>query len=555
MHRTPFRFAPAVCSIASLLVANPDASAQTTLRDPSGSTTSEFGIAVAISGTTAVVGAPLADKPPATMGQPAIQDAGAAYVFEQVGTSWVLAATLDAFDAADFDNFGWSVAIAGDTIVVGSRNDDHGSLISAGSAYVFYRQGGAWTPQAKLQASDAAKDDEFGFSVSVDGDIAVVGAWHGDSPQQPDSGAAYVFERTGPAWMQTAKLTASDPQFLAEFGDAVCVSGNLVAVGSPWNDHLGGVDAGAAYLYAKTGATWSPCAKLVASDAAGGDGFGRSVGISGGTLAVGSYVDNHGTVDDAGSVYVFVQGASPCAWTEQAKVTASDDVAHDEFGISLGVAGDLLVVGAYLADPQGIPEAGAAYVYRRCGTTWIEQAKLVAPSPTPGDLFGFAVALADSTAVIGAPAWSQLAPAQNNGSAYIYSIPPSCGPASVTGYGVGCPGPLGVPFLSLSAPPAQGSTVTLSVTNAYAAPASAIALLGFGAASLPIPGTGCSLLVASPLVFDLGAIPAGGSFARALVVPCESQLCGLEVYLQVFELAPAGFGLAATPGVKAILGT
>src|SRR3990172_1568973 len=214
---------------------------------------------------------------------------------------------LTAADAAAGDLFGWSVAVSGVTAVVGVPYDDDAGT-GAGSAYVFVRSGTAWSQQAKLIAADAAADDLFGWSVGISGETVVVGA-PGDDDAGTGAGSAYVFVRSGAAWSEQAKLTAADAAAFDEFGSSVGISGLTVVVGSPGDDDAG-TGAGSAYVFVRSGASaWSQQAKLTAADAAAGDCFGSSVGISGETVVVGAPRDNDAAAGtDAGSAYVF--GAS-----------------------------------------------------------------------------------------------------------------------------------------------------------------------------------------------------------------------------------------------------
>jgi len=308
----------------------------------------QFGNTVSVSGDTAVVGAWSDDD--------AGSASGSAYVFTRSGSTWTQQQKLTASDAAAGDGFGWSVSVWGDTAVVGaSSNDDAGS--ASGSAYIFTRNGSTWTQQAKLTASDAAEGEFFGCSVSVSGDTAVVGA-QGNTAMLSRPGSAYVFTRNGSTWTQQAKLTASDAAAGDLFGDPVSVSGDTAVVGAYGNDDAGSW-SGSAYVFTRSGGVWTQQAKLTASDAAADDWFGISVSVSGDTAVVGSDWD-----DDAGrnsgSAYVFKRNGS--TWTQQAKLTASDAAEGDWFGVSVSVWGDTAVVGSSFDDDAGL-YSGSAYVF------------------------------------------------------------------------------------------------------------------------------------------------------------------------------------------------
>ena len=313
--------------------------------------------------------------------------------------------------AGTFDQFGFSVSISGDTAVMGAPFDDDDG-VNSGSAYVFVRSGTTWTQQALLTASDAAAGDSFGASVSISGDTAVVGA-NLDQDAGSNSGSAYVFVRSGTTWTQQAKLTASDAAAGDSFGKSVSISGDTALVGAKRNDDAG-TQSGSAYVFVRSGTTWTEQAKLTASDAAAFDEFGFSVSISGDTVVVAAFLD-----DDAGSgsgsAYVFVRSGT--TWTQQAKLTASDGAAVDFFGESISISGDTALVGAINDDDAG-SNSGSAYVFVRSGTTWTQQAKLTASDAAASDQFGESVSISGDTAAVGAfrddDAGSQ------SGSAYVF---------------------------------------------------------------------------------------------------------------------------------------
>src|SRR6185503_19688910 len=192
-------------------------------------------------------------------------------------------------DAAAGDLFGDSVAVSGDTAVVGAIGDDDGGT-SSGSAYVFVRSAGVWSQQQKLTASDALAGDEFGYSVAVSGDTAVVGA-RSDSDAGTFSGSAYVFVRSAGVWSQQQKLTASDAAAGDFFGFSVAVSGDTAVVGAIFDDDAGS-GSGSAYVFVRSAGVWSQQQKLTASDAAASDSFGASVAVSGDTAVVGASFDS-----------------------------------------------------------------------------------------------------------------------------------------------------------------------------------------------------------------------------------------------------------------------
>ncbi|MDJ0610037.1 MAG: FG-GAP repeat protein [Kiloniellales bacterium] len=387
------------------LTIDPLLSRQTKLTAGDAAMGDQFGYSVAISGDTVVVGAVGDDD--------AGFSSGSAYVFQRSGAAWSEQAKLTASDGAVGDSFGQSVAISGDTVVAGApQDDDTGS--NSGSAYVFQRSGTAWSEQAKLTAGDAAAGDAFGWSVAISGDTVVVGAYV-DNDAGSNSGSAYVFQRSGTAWSEQAKLTAGDGAASDLFGWSVAISGNTAVVGARGDDDAGSA-SGSAYVFQRSGTAWSEQAKLTAGDGASLDLFGTSVGISGDTVVAGAPQDDD-TGSNSGSAYVFQRSGT--AWSEQAKLTASDGAADDIFGESVGISGDAVVVGAFRDDDLG-SDSGSAYVFRRVGTAWSEQAKLTAGDGAQGDFFGQTVAISGDTVVAGA--YQDDDAGNASGSAYLFEF-------------------------------------------------------------------------------------------------------------------------------------
>uniref|UniRef100_UPI0040574A2F FG-GAP repeat protein n=1 Tax=Candidatus Electronema sp. TaxID=2698783 RepID=UPI0040574A2F len=376
-----------------------------------GTADDRFGNSVAMSGDTAVIGAWLDDDKG--------DDSGSAYVFVRAADgTWSQQAKLTAADGAADDWFGFSVAVLGDTAVIGADGDnDKGTW--TGSAYVFVRAAdGTWSQQAKLTAADGAAYDHFGNSVAVSGDTAVIGADGDDSV----SGSAYVFVRAADGtWSQQTKLTAADGTVLDEFGSSVAMSGDTAVIGAYGDDDKGSW-SGSAYVFVRAAdGTWSQQAKLTAADGAADDEFGSSVAVSGNTAVIGAWLDDD-KGDDSGSAYIFVRAGG--TWSQQAKLTAADGAADDYFGGSVAVSGDTAVIGAYGDDDKGT-WTGSAYVFVRTadgsiwgGIWWSQQAKLTAADGAAVDFFGISVAVSGDTALIGAP-WDD-DKGSESGSAYVF---------------------------------------------------------------------------------------------------------------------------------------
>ena len=338
---------------------------------------------------------------------------------------------VTASDAAEDDQFGDNVAIDGDTAIVGAPLHDEGATSDAGAAYVFTRSGGEWTQVATLTASDAAANDTFGASVAISGATAIVGA-RGDDGK----GAAYIFRPAG-GWVgsleEDAKLTATDRNNGDDFGLSVSISGDTAIVGDPGHREGSegfGPPRGAAYIFAKPGTGWEDATdvRLTASDAADEDDFGESVSISGDTAIVGASGDKVGSNNtETGSAYVFIEptGGWTNATNEDAKLTASDAEAGDRFGDSVAIDGDTALVGANEDDVGGTSDTGSAYVFIAPGGGWVntnEDAKLTASNAALGDDVGWSVAIIDGdTALVGAP-FDDVGGTSDTGSAYFFQL-------------------------------------------------------------------------------------------------------------------------------------
>ena len=381
----------------------------------------QLGVSIAISGNTMVVGTYAYADVGGNRGQ------GAAYVFTESGSVWTQTAKLTASDGAAMDFFGVSVAISGNTVVVGAYANVNGNTYQ-GAAYVFTQSGFGWTQTAKLTASDGVANDHFGKSVSIsgDGDTVVVGATLAAVNGNSGQGAAYVFTQSASGWTQTAKLTASDGAANDIFGMSVSISGNTVAVGA---DSVNS-QQGAAYVFTQSGSTWTQTAELTASDGAAGDLFGVSISISGAALVVGANWATVGANDAQGAAYVFTQSDS--GWTQTAKLTASDGKWNQRFGYSVSISGNTVVVGAYAAVVGGNSGQGAAYVFTDFGSGWTQTAKLTASNGAVNDYFGQSVSIDSGMVAVGAPG-AAVGANTDQGAAYVFNdVPNQCPSAMVT---------------------------------------------------------------------------------------------------------------------------
>ena len=381
-----------------------------------GETASEdqFGVSVSISGNFAISGAQQDDD--------IAPNAGAAYVFERSGILWLQRTKLTTEDAKAGDLFGNAVAMDGTTVLVGAPGvDDAGP--EAGAAYVFVQVGEEWIQQARLIADDLGIFDRFGSAVSVHGDTAIIGA-HGKDEGGTDSGAAYVFVRSGASWTQQAKLTHQGAVPGDLFGFAVGVYEDNALVGAYRSD-AAGPDSGAVYLFRRNGRTWTQDLLLIPNDISIGDEFGYSLNLTKGAAIIGAPKEDR-SLDDLGAAYIFVETRD--SWVQQAKLTASDGESGDEFGSAVAIHEDTAIVGAWkdnhpLPDPNGDPtvqiDRGSAYSFLRDGLSWVEKRRIEAAGANRSDLFGSSVAIRGSFAIVGALGSDNAG--GNSGSAFIYN--------------------------------------------------------------------------------------------------------------------------------------
>ncbi len=304
----------------------------------------DFGASVAVDGAIAVVGAPEDDD--------AGSSSGSAYVFRFDGTDWSQEQKLTAGDAAGGDDFGFAVAISGDTIVVGSPRDDTVAGNRAGSAYVYVFDVGLqlWIEKQHLFASDAGADDRFGSSIAIDGETLLVGATQEDQAA-PNAGAGYVFARTGGVWLHQDKLVPTSSGTNPQMGRSASLDGDVAVLGA-WQDAPAAMfSVGAAHVFRRSGTTWSEEQKLTASDAADFRWFGQSVSVSGTVIAVGAYGDRGNDLSESGGAYFYIFNG--LSWDELDNVNASDPTANDRFGWSIALDGDNAIIGTGISASKG----------------------------------------------------------------------------------------------------------------------------------------------------------------------------------------------------------
>ncbi len=432
-----------------------------------------FGVAVALSndGNTLAIGANSEDS--------AAIDSGAAYIFKRVDGVWTQQAYLKASNPGPGDFFGVAIALSGDgnTVAVGAYHEDSAAdginsteaddtAPDAGAAYVFTPTAGVWTQQAYIKASNSDAGDVFGVSVALsnDGNTLIVGGYREDSNatgvggdegnnSELDSGAAYVFTRSGVTWSQQAYLKASNTGAGDHFGSWLSLSGDgaTLGIGARFEDSDGSaatdnsaIDSGAAYVFTRSGTVWNQQAYLKASNTGAGDLFGAMVTLSddGNTLAVGARQEDSNATGiggneadnsaaDSGAVYVFARSAG--VWSQQAYIKASNTDIGDWFGVRVALSndGNTLAVGAQYEGSGAIglggneldnsaPNAGAVYVYHRSGGAWTQSAYLKSSNTGTGDIFGSWVALSADGSTLAVGAQEEDGGNTDAGAIYIY---------------------------------------------------------------------------------------------------------------------------------------
>jgi hypothetical protein len=395
------------------------------LTAPGGAANDNFGSTVAIAGDIAIVGAP-ADDVVTTIAPFTNVNQGSAYVFVRSGQSWVFQQQLMAADGAANDAFGCSVALSGEMAIIGASGHSVGGNANQGAAYVFTRSGTAWTQQQQLVAPDGAASDNFGCSVAISGETALVGANQDGIGANANQGSAYVFVRSGASWTQQQQLLASDGAANDRFGWGVALSGETALVGANHHVVATKADQGAAYVFTRSGAVWTQQQQLTAADGAAGDRFGYAVALAGESVIVGAPFDDVGTKVDQGSATVFVRSGT--IWTQQQQLVASDGATSDDFGYAVALDGELAVIGAYWDDIASRANQGSADIFLRSGATWSQLQQLSAADGATNDRFGCAVALSGDTVVVGAY-WDDIGANLQQGSAYVF---PTDGVAPLT---------------------------------------------------------------------------------------------------------------------------
>lgn len=580
-----------------------------------------FGFSVAMEGDIVVVGAPWEDSngvgvnSTQTNGKP---HSGAVYIFRRSDFTYVQEAYLKASNTDAGDLFGISVAISGNTVIVGAPDEDGPGIGTNGSqgngaggsgaAYVFVRNGTTWTQEAYLKASTVGYGIRFGWAVDIDGDTLVVGAYR-ESTSRTHSGAAYVFQRSPhPRWMFTQRLKASNWDNYDNFGNAVAISGDTIAIGA-WRESSAskGVNgnpignnapmSGAAYVFTRSSSgAWPQSHYLKSSNSESADSFGWSVAASGNTIVIGAKGEDGASTlingyqgngsADSGAAYVFVKQGS--TWQQQAYLKASNTGRGDSFGQSVAIDKERIMVGAESEDSSAVgpygnqqdemaTDAGAAYVFLReyiknppntggvTGYFWKQIAYLKASNTDARDKFGGAVALSGEVYVVGAYSEDSIATGVNNGqstntaldSGAVYVLENVCiTSASSQRIGTGCSVSVAAPDLQTDRP-VQGQLCRFFASS-FLPHAPGLVLVGIPHTGTPLGSSCVSYLDLTmpmvPLFFVTNA--TGDWLSPNFTIGTSQYLMCSETMLQVAiqEASNAPLGLALSNGVLLTIG-
>ena len=385
-----------------------------------GKANDNFGSAVAISGKIAIVGA----RGDNTKGGVA----GAAYIFElNSNGTWTEKEKLFASDGKRADTFGDAVAIDGTTAIVGAINSNKDTVDKyTGAVYIFEPDSdGTWTEKQKLCADDTERLDKFGSSVAISGDTIIVAAY-GDDTDATNAGAVYIFERdSSGTWTEKETLRAGINESSLCFGNSVAMSDDVIIVGA-FSQDTEATNAGAAYIFERdSSGTWTKKEPLFASNAEQGDLFGYSVAISGDTVIVGA-VGEDAKATEAGAAYIFERDSSG-TWTETEKLVPGTDQSYSQFGYSVAIRDNIAIVGAYSEHGTEVEYAGAAYVFERDSSgTWTEKQKLWSLDPDYMQNFAYSVAISDNVVIASATNYNPFGSNNNRanytGAAYLYAL-------------------------------------------------------------------------------------------------------------------------------------
>ena len=507
---------PARAAVAALsLCVGLQAQVQVGTLAPNGMSAQDLaGFSVAQEGNRAVLGNRFADVG-------AVQDQGSATVFERIGGTWQETATLVASDGAAFDEFGWELTLQGDVIVIGAPEDDDAGF-GSGSAYVFVYDGSSWTQTQKLVPTSHSFGDVFGVDLDLDGNRLVVGSCQKTSFDTFGfgTGVVTVFEDQGAGFVEVASLTASDARDGSFFGNSVELEDTTLMIGSEGDDDVA-PNAGAAYWFELEGGSWIEKQQFRPGTTVAGDFFARRTALDGTRFVAGAETRTVGGASSAGVAFVFEFDTTSDQWLEAAVLQGPAAVANAHFGASCEVDGDLIVVGA--PGPEDVTQTAGSLSVFDASLGYAEVATFVAPATSPGDAFGRSIAADGSVWLASAPA------SPGGGAAFLYDLRRATSTVRDAGSN---------PSSLRSGPPVLGTTLDLTVDLSTSGHALA-GVVGFlSPLTLQLAG-GQTLLVnvADPAgeLFGL-ALAVGPQAQLAIPLPLDASLLGLSPSAQAVHV-------------------
>ena len=437
---------------------------------------------------------------------------GGAHVFRRSGAIWSEEAVLAASTPGHMELYGSALAVSGDTVVVGAPGLPYPIADTTGAAYVLVRSGSQWTEQAVLRASDGVLGDVFGASVAIDGDTILVGAPYDGHAAGVAAGSAYVFERQGGAWVESAKLVPATLSAGDQFGRSVALDGSRCLVGAPYTTIGWAEAAGVGYTFVQSGTGWSQEARLARKAFEFGvglvgecyDQLGRSAALCGDTAVLGApgYAKFPQTAVGVGAAWVY--GLTAAGWTEKDRIKGPSTILqdYDGFGFAVAAEGDRVVAGA-LIEPVG----GRANLFTPQFDIWKKQLWVVASDAAPGDDFGYSVSLSGDTLIAGAP-FDDHAVGVDAGSAYVFRLAP---PAPTVHCTAGTSASGCVALLSASGTPSANAPSGFTV-SASGVEGSRTGMFIFGqGGKQALPWGGTSFQCAPPPLATSGPLPVTGT--------------------------------------------
>jgi hypothetical protein len=364
--------------------------------DGMGAANDRSGSSVAISGNYAFVGAPSDD-----VGSNA--DQGSVSIYQHNGVSWILLQKITDATGSAGDRFGTQVSISGNYAIVGSPLDDDGANVDEGSVSIYQISGASWVLMQKLTDATGVAGDQFGSSVSISGNNVIIGSPYFDVVGSPDLGAINFFQLSSGTWVYMVKGIDGLGQANDNFGSSVSISGNYAIVGSPFRNEGASLDQGSGFIFQLNAGAWTQIQRITAGSA--GDNFGTSVCISGNYIIVGVPNDDVGANADQGSVLIYELNGS--SWIVSQGITLPTGTASNNFGFSVSVSGNYLIVGSPNEGIPTIPEQGAAIIYQKIGPRWNKLQYFKDPSGAALDFMGSSVNIDGITKrfLVGAPGY------------------------------------------------------------------------------------------------------------------------------------------------------